>query len=170
MHLLNVLSLSITIIHSWNRKQACLCLQWFQNEADHSITFLSCYLNVHVCIFYIFCRLKYCMMTKNWKFSEGKKFNKFLPLYLSQYTQNNYSFLLSANIVKAAFFVLAISCASGVQTEFVSGSCPCSVTLHAWGSGLLVGCCTFTDTRHFPGARGEVCGPVIPSSKKPNLT
>lgn len=54
MHLLNVLSLSITIIHSWNRKQACLCLQWFQNEADHSITFLSCYLNVHVCIFYIF--------------------------------------------------------------------------------------------------------------------
>lgn len=39
MHLLNVLSLSITIIHSWNRKQACLCLQWFQNEADHSITF-----------------------------------------------------------------------------------------------------------------------------------
>lgn len=54
MHLLNVLSLSITIIHSWNRKQACLCLQWFQNEADHSITFLSCYLNVHVCIFFTF--------------------------------------------------------------------------------------------------------------------
>lgn len=106
MHLLNVLSLSITIIHSWNRKQACLCLQWFQNEADHSITFLSCYLNVHVCIFYIFCRLKYCMMKKNWKFSEGKKCNKFLPLYLSQYTQNNYSFLLSANIVKVAFLYL----------------------------------------------------------------
>lgn len=44
---------------------------------------------------------------------------------------NNHSFLLSANIVKAAFFVLAISCASGVQTQSVSGSCPCSVTLHA---------------------------------------
>lgn len=45
-------------------------------------------------------------MTKNLKFIEGKKFNKFLPLYLSQYTQNNYSFLLSANIVKAAFLYL----------------------------------------------------------------
>lgn len=107
MHLLNVLSLSITIIHSWNRKTSLFMFAMI-SEWGRSFNnlFIMLFKRSRMYFFYIFCRLKYCMMTKNWKFSEGKKFNKFLPLYLSQYTQNNYSFLLSANIVKAAFLYL----------------------------------------------------------------
>lgn len=106
MHLLNVLSLSITIIHSWNRKTSLFMFAMI-SEWGRSFNNLFIMLFKRSRMYFLhFCRLKYCMMTKNWKFSEGKKFNKFLPLYLSQYTQNNYSFLLSANIVKAAFLYL----------------------------------------------------------------
>lgn len=168
MHLLNVLSLSITIIHSWNRKTSLFMFAMI-SEWGRSFNNLFIMLFKRSCMYLLhFLQAEVLYDEEKLKIQwEGKNvisFFHFTCHNIPRITTVSCWVLTLWKLLFCTCNILCFRCTNWVCFWIVSLQCypPC---LRLWLTR-----CTFTDTRHFPGARGEVCGPVIPSSKKPNLT